>query len=138
MFYPQEMTEVELVVPENHIMEVFSFLADYGAFHQTDTSYLSSNAGLDSAKDWRNKSSVFTSLEHRLLAAMKILDIEEGDPPAEKLSAITSVDVVTLTTESLEREVHAELRNSATSKKNWNDYRNLCTNCSQLKMLASI
>ncbi len=45
MFHPQEMTEVELVVPEKHILKVISYLADFGVFHQTDTSYLSSDAG---------------------------------------------------------------------------------------------
>ncbi len=117
MFHPQEMTEVELVVPENHILDVISFLAEYGVFHQTDTSYLSSNAGLDSAKSWRSKSSTFASLEHRLLAAMKILEIEEGDPPTEKLSALTSVDTVSLTTESLEKEVQSVTEELSSERK---------------------
>ena len=105
MFHPQEMTEVELVVPEKHILKVISYLADYGVFHQTDTSYLSSDAGLDSAKDWRTKSATFASLEHRLLSAMKILGIEEGEPSKEEISALTEVDAVLPTTQHLEQEV---------------------------------
>jgi V/A-type H+/Na+-transporting ATPase subunit I len=105
MFHPQEMTEVELVVPEKHILKVISYLADFGVFHQTDTSYLSSDAGLDSAKDWRAKSAAFASLEHRLLSAMKILGIEEGEPSNQEISALTEVDAVLPTTQKLENEV---------------------------------
>ncbi len=117
MFYPQEMTEVELVVPEKHILHVISFLAKYGVFHQTDTSYLSSDAGLDSARDWRSKSSTYASLEHRLLAAMKILEIDEGDPPTEELSALTDVDAVSPTATSLEQEVQAVIEELTSEQK---------------------
>ena len=105
MFYPQEMTEVELVVPEKHVLTVISFLAKYGVFHQTDTSYLSSDEGLDSARDWRSKSATYSTLEHRLLSAMRILNIREGNPPLEKLSSLAEVDVISPTTEHLEDEV---------------------------------
>ena len=34
MFYPQEMTEIELIVPEQDILPVIKVLAGEGVFHQ--------------------------------------------------------------------------------------------------------
>lgn len=105
MLFPQRMIEVELVVLEKHILNVTGILAEFGVFHQIDASYLSSQTDLDSAKDWRNRSSTYSSLEHRLLSAMKILEIDEGDPPAESLSSLAELNIVSPTTENLEHEV---------------------------------
>ena len=46
MFYPQEMTEIELIVPEQDILPVIKVLAGEGVFHQLDASYLSSETEL--------------------------------------------------------------------------------------------
>ena len=49
MFYPQQMTEIEIIVPERDVVAVTRELADQGILHQLDASYLSSEAGTNSA-----------------------------------------------------------------------------------------
>ena len=42
MFYPQEMTEIELIVPAKDIVAVTKVLGGRGFLQQTDSNYLSS------------------------------------------------------------------------------------------------
>ena len=107
MFHSQEMTEIELVVPEKHILPVLGVLADNGVFHQTDTSSLSSDIGLESASDWRNRSAAYAALEHRLLTTMKILQIDEGNPPDNNKAKLSDIDELTRITDNLELETQA-------------------------------
>ena len=117
MLFPQRMTEVELVVLEKHILYVTGLLAEFGVFHQIDASYLGSQTEMDSAKDWRNRSATYSSLEHRLLVAMNILEIEEGDPPTESYTALAELDIVSPTTKHLEDEVQEVLEELTNEQK---------------------
>lgn len=40
MFYPQEMSQVQLIIPARDLMAVTRKLADQGVFHQIDGSQL--------------------------------------------------------------------------------------------------
>jgi hypothetical protein len=52
MFYPQAMTEVDLIIPAKDLLEVTKVLAGQGIFHQMDASYLSSDTEPDSVDSW--------------------------------------------------------------------------------------
>jgi hypothetical protein len=41
MFFPEQMTEVELVLPAEKAVAVTGVLAEAGVFHQIDSSYVS-------------------------------------------------------------------------------------------------
>lgn len=104
MLYPEQMTQIELVVPEQHVLAVTRALAGAGTFHQTDASYLSAEVGLGSGDDWRQRSTALAALERRLLTVMKNLGIEVGTPPAN-LASITDAELARSTAERLEQQV---------------------------------
>ena len=72
MFYPQEMTEIEIIVPERDALAVTRELADQGVFHQLDASYLSSEAGTNSMDVWQAQSAAYTVLERRLVSMLYV------------------------------------------------------------------
>jgi V/A-type H+-transporting ATPase subunit I len=113
MFYPQEMTEIELIVPEEAALAVTGTLADQGVFHQADAGYLSSEVAMSSASDWRAKSATYAALERQLLAAMKALGVKEGEPPPSGSASMVEVESVRPTAEQLEQEVEGVLKELA-------------------------
>lgn len=113
MFYPQEMTEIELIVPEKDALAVTSTLADQGVFHQVDAGYLSSEVASDSTSDWRAKSATYAALERQLLAAMKALSVKEGEPPPSGSASMVEVEAVRPTAERLEQEVEGVIKELA-------------------------
>ena len=40
MFFPEAMTEVELIVPSKDLLAVTKVLGNHGVFHQIDSTYL--------------------------------------------------------------------------------------------------
>jgi V/A-type H+/Na+-transporting ATPase subunit I len=80
MFYPQEMSEVELIVPEKDLLAVTRLLSGQGIFHQADGTYLSTEKESGSANPWQEKASIYASLERRIQNLMTTLEIEEGRP----------------------------------------------------------
>jgi V/A-type H+-transporting ATPase subunit I len=117
MFYPQEMTEIELIVPEEDALAVTSTLADQGVFHQADAGYLSSEAASGPASNWRAKSATYAALERQLLAAMKALDVKEGEPPPSGSASMVEVEAVRPTAERLEQEVEAVIEELADTQR---------------------
>jgi V/A-type H+-transporting ATPase subunit I len=110
MFYPQEMTEIEIIVPERDALAVTRELADQGIFHQLDASYLSSEAGTNSTDAWQAQSAAYTALERRLVSIMQALDVEEGPLPPADQSPTIEVEEVRSDVEQLEREVTVALK----------------------------
>jgi V/A-type H+-transporting ATPase subunit I len=107
MFFPEEMIEVELIVPEENAVAVTNMLAEEGVFHQVDASYVKSNGGAGpagAAGDWQQRASAFAALERKLLSIMDILGLEEGTPPTDS-DAITDVESVRPAVERLEKQV---------------------------------
>jgi V/A-type H+-transporting ATPase subunit I len=92
MFYPQEMTEIEIIVPERDALVVTRELAEQGVFHQVDANQLRSEMPFVAADHWREQSIAYSELEHRIVAVMKTLDIEEGGPPSPDQISIVEVD----------------------------------------------
>ncbi|MBN2046412.1 MAG: hypothetical protein JW750_01115 [Anaerolineaceae bacterium] len=107
MFYPQEMSEIELVLPEHLILQVMEALGNTGNFHQVDASYLTTEYGASdtTVQDWRVKASTFASMERRLSNLMRTLKIEDGDPPDTKLPAIANEQLIFSVTDEIENEV---------------------------------
>jgi V/A-type H+-transporting ATPase subunit I len=94
MFYSQAMTEVELIVPVQHLLAVTNELADQGIFHQVDTSYMSAETGPDSARSWQQKAATYATLERQLLATMQMLNVTEETPPPTNELALIEIEVV--------------------------------------------
>jgi V/A-type H+-transporting ATPase subunit I len=105
MFYSQEMTEVELIIPAKKLLAVIDELVGQGVFHQVDTSYMSSETGPESAHSWQQKAAAYASLEHQLLAIMQVLNVTEGSPPPDEELTMINIEVVRHLIEQIGQEV---------------------------------
>jgi V/A-type H+-transporting ATPase subunit I len=105
MFFPEQMTEVELVLPAEKAVAVTGVLAKAGVFHQLDSSYASTEMELESTDGWQQRSSAFAVLERRLLSIMEFLGVEEGTPPPVDMSTVTDAEAAEAATDQLEKHV---------------------------------
>ena len=117
MFYAREMTEIELVVPERDVLAITEVLAKGGSFHQIDARYLSSQTGMGSTDEWRDRASASAALERQLVALMDTLGVEEGSPPPADLTSATDIEVIRSTAEQLEREAQQVIEELADEQK---------------------
>jgi V/A-type H+/Na+-transporting ATPase subunit I len=92
MFFPKEMTEVELIIPSKDIVAVAKVLSGHGVFHQVDSTYL----GLENLgpSAWQEKAGNYSALERRIQAIMQTLGLPEEYPAkadAENMVEIESI-----------------------------------------------
>ncbi len=97
MFFPEEMTEVELIVPSKDLMAVTKVLGNKGVFHQLDSTYL----GLENLgpSTWTEKAAAYSTLERRIQVIMQNLNLKEEyfgaadfDTPADLEPIQSAVD----------------------------------------------
>jgi V/A-type H+-transporting ATPase subunit I len=106
MFYPQAMTEVQLIIPEKDLISVTKALASYSDFYQVDANYLSEEIELSAANSWREKESNYAVEERRILNIMQALYIDtESAPPGDSLAMIESEMVLPII-DQIEQEVN--------------------------------
>ncbi len=105
MFYPREMTEIELIVPAKDLLAVTAELSGQGIFHQTDSSYLSSDGEGGKSNTWQEKASGYASLERRLLSIMQSLEIKEGTPPDKEFESLVELEPVVEAVDKIEHDV---------------------------------
>jgi len=86
MFFPREMTEVELIIPSKDLVAVTKVLSGRGVFHQVDSAYL----GLESLgpSTWQDKAANYSTLERRIQSIMQTLGL------AEEQKGSTEFDIV--------------------------------------------
>ena len=105
MFYPQEMTEVELIVPAKDIVAVTKVLSGRGVFQQADSNYLSSEIKQGSSNIWQEKAVAYAGLERRIQSIMQTLGVDEGRPPAGEFGDMVDLDRVRPDVDQIELEV---------------------------------
>lgn len=91
MFYPQEMTEVELIVPEKDLLAVTRLLSGQGIFHQADGAYLTSSKVSAATTSWQEKASAYSALERRIQTLLQTLGVDEGQPAATEYESIADL-----------------------------------------------
>ena len=105
MFYPQEMTEIELIVPAKDIVAVTKVLGGRGFFQQTDSNYLSSEIKQGSTNVWQEKAVAYAGLERRLQNIIQTLGLNEGISPSAESETMVDIEGVRPTIEQIELEV---------------------------------
>ena len=103
MFRPQEMSKVELVVPERDVVPVTEALAASGVFHLAETGYACAENTACPTGEWHEWAATFTTLERRILAIMEVLSVDEGPPPS-KTPHLVGPTVAQMDVERLEQE----------------------------------
>jgi V/A-type H+-transporting ATPase subunit I len=107
MFFPREMTEIELIVPSKDLVAVTKVLSSYGVFHQTDSNYPGVASG--SANTWQETASQYAALERRIQIVMQALGLEEGQPPSSdaQREAMVDIEKIRPMVEQIEEEVRS-------------------------------
>ncbi len=105
MFYPQAMTEIELVVPAKDLLAVTKFLSGKGLFQQVNSSYLTSEKGDGSPNTWQDKTTAYSSLERRIQIILQALNLNEGLPPSTEFNELTDIETSLPVVEEIEAEV---------------------------------
>ena len=105
MFFPRQMTEIELIVPSKDLLAVTKALSGYGVFHQTDSNYPGVASG--SANTWQETAGQYSALERRIQTVMQSLEIDEGQPPARDFEAMVDIDKIRSSIEEIEEEVRS-------------------------------
>jgi hypothetical protein len=105
MFFPEEMTEIELIIPERDLLSITKVLAGQALFHQVDASYLNSEGDDDSVDSWKEKAATYSVLERQLLFTMQALNVKAGSPPSEDQISMVEIEDVRPLIEQIEQEV---------------------------------
>jgi V/A-type H+-transporting ATPase subunit I len=106
MFYPQEMTEIELVVPKRDVVTVSGILAEEGVFHQIDASHITSAQDSNADDHWQGESAAYATLERRILALMQALHLDVGQPPPTPQAALVETDTLRPSIKQLEDQTN--------------------------------
>lgn len=103
MFFPREMTEVELIIPSKDLVAVTKVLSGHGVFHQVDSTYL----GLESLgpSSWQEKAANYSTLERRIQTVMQTLGLEEEEKGAADFDTIVELEAVRPEVDRIEAEV---------------------------------
>ena len=105
MFYPQKMTEVEIIVPAKDILAVTRALSGQGVFSQTDVNYLSSDKHGEQANLWQEKVSAYSILERRVQSIIQSLEIKPDKMRKHVLGDPLDVDFTKASVDEIESEV---------------------------------
>jgi len=92
MFFPREMTEVELIIPSKDLVAVAKVLSGRGVFHQLDSTYL----GMENAAPtvWQDKAGNYSTLERRVQGIMQTLGLAEEYPAKAETDSLVELEVV--------------------------------------------
>lgn len=105
MFFPEAMTELELIIPEKDLLPVTKALAGQGIFHQVDASYLSSDDASKSVGAWKERAAAYSALERQILFIMQALAVDESVPSSIDQETMVELDAVQPQVEQIEWEV---------------------------------
>jgi V/A-type H+-transporting ATPase subunit I len=98
------MSRVELIVPERDVVHVTEVLADSGIFHPALTERLGEDLTPTRGENWYKQAAALATLEQRILAVMRSLEVDEGLPP-QLPPELVDPDMAQLDVAHLEREI---------------------------------
>lgn len=103
MFFPKEMTELELIIPSKDVAAVAKVLSGRGVFHQVDSAYL----GLENLGPsvWQEKAGNYSALERRIQTMMQTLGLPEEYPAKASAENIVEVEAIRPAVERIDEQV---------------------------------
>src|SRR5215204_4339113 len=103
MFFPREMTEVELIVPSKDLVAVAKVISGRGVFHQLDSTYL----GMESTGPsvWQDKAGSYSTLERRVQGIFQILGLPEQYPTKAEAEAMVDLEIVRSAVDRIDEDV---------------------------------
>ena len=103
MLFPQEMSEVELIIPSKDLVAVTKVLSGQGIFHQVDSAYLSSE-GLG-PNVWQEKAGTYSTLERRIQSIMQTVELAEEYPTGAGIDSMADAETVRQSVDRIEGQV---------------------------------
>lgn len=103
MFFPKEMTEVELIIPSKDLVAVTRVLSGRGVFHQLDSTYL----GIESVgpTEWQEKAGNYSTLERRVQGILQTLGLPEEYPARTDAESMIDLEVLRPAIEKIDEDV---------------------------------
>jgi V/A-type H+-transporting ATPase subunit I len=103
MFFPREMTEVELIVPSKDLLAVAKVLSGRGVFHQVDSTYLGiENLGPNS---WQEKGASYSVMERRIQTILQTLNLAEDYSGSNEFETMVDLESIRPAVERIEEDV---------------------------------
>jgi V/A-type H+-transporting ATPase subunit I len=105
MFFPKEMSEVELIIPSKDLVAVTKALSGYGVFHQVD----SANLGVEGVgpNTWQDEAGAYSNLERRIQSIFQNVGLEEEYPVQAEIGSMADLEVVRPKVDQIEEQVKA-------------------------------
>jgi V/A-type H+/Na+-transporting ATPase subunit I len=115
MFFPEAMSEVELIVPSKDLLAMTKVLGNRGVFHQIDSTYL----GLENLgpNTWQEKAAAYSTLERRIQVIMQNLNLEEKYSGPSNVDSISEVEPLQAAVDRIEGQVKSTTDQMANEKK---------------------
>ena len=103
MFFPREMTEVELIVPSKDLLAVAKVLSGHGVFHQVDSTYL----GLENLgpNTWQEKAANYSAMERRIQTILQTLGLAENYSGSTDFESMVDLESIRPAVERIEGDV---------------------------------
>ena len=105
MFFPKEMSEVELIIPSKDLVAVTKALSGYGVFHQVD----SANLGVEGMgpSTWQDTAGAYSNLERRIQSIFQNVGLAEEYPARADIGSLADLETVRPKVDQIEGEVKA-------------------------------
>ncbi len=105
MFFPKEMSEVELIIPSKDLVGVTKALSGYGVFHQVD----SANLGVEGMgpNTWQDSAGAYSNLERRIQSIFQNVGLVEEYPARADIGSLADLEAVRPKVDQIEGEVKA-------------------------------
>lgn len=103
MFFPKEMSEVELIVPSKDLVAIAKVISGRGVFHQVDSTYL----GMEStgANTWVEKAANLSAMERRIQSIMQSLGLAEEYPAKAEVGSMVDLESLRPSVDQIDERV---------------------------------
>jgi V/A-type H+-transporting ATPase subunit I len=125
MFFPQEMTQIRLIIPAAELLPVTQELARQEVFHQTAGNYPLPEGAPGTPNSWAEDAGAYASLESRILGILQALGMEEGEPSAASANSLIAVDAVHKVIDPIDQQVKQAQGALAEEQKKIEQFQNL-------------
>jgi len=125
MFYPQEMSEVEIIVPTKDLLPVTKAISGQGIFTQTDVNYLGNEKEKEQNNLWQVKATQYAGLERRLQTILSSLSVKDANPKGRSFGDLLDLEKVTPIVDEIENEVKGTVESINQETKKIEHYNNL-------------
>ncbi len=105
MFYPQEMTEIEIIAPAKDLITVTKVLSGQGVFSQTDVNYLGADKNHPQANLWQERAATYSILERRLHSILLSLGVEKTIPLQKDYDELIDAEKAKSIIDEVEKQV---------------------------------